>query len=285
VATTTIYANVDNIEPYDQLFLWNESQSDSPVVTHTFPVTFNTAIPSWLRMHFFPAATAFNGDTDRSTQSYGSCGATLISPSYVLMATHCKPTRVWYKQANGTEITRDITTSTDIENDLSVGKLDTPVTTIDPAYVLLDSSVAAGRKAILTETNRMFVVYDVRSDHSNSEDFPQMERVEPVDIPAVALESGDSGHPFVIYFNQLPALVTGGLFGTGAGPFNGQYLYTAQGPNPSHYITEINAYLALGGEELSLLDVRFVQAGGVAQSPFFSPANAPISLLTAMGIV
>jgi len=282
VATTTIYANVDNLEPYDQLFLWNESQSDSPLVTHTYPVTFNTAIPSWLRMHFFPAATAFNGDTDRSTQSYGSCGATLISPSYVLMATHCKPTRVWYKQANGTEITRDITTSTDIENDLSVGKLDTPVTTIDPAYVLLDSSVAAGRKAILTETNRMFVVYDVRSDHSNSEDFPQMERVEPVDIPAVALESGDSGHPFVIYFNQLPALVTGGLFGTGAGPFNGQYLYTAQGPNPSHYITEINAYLALGGEELSLLDVRFVQAGGPAFSPAFSPANVSIQLLSAL---
>ena len=172
MATTTIYANADDLEPYDQLFLWNESQSDSPLVTHTYPVTFNTAIPSWLRMHFFPAATAFNGDTDRSTQSYGSCGATLISPSYVLMATHCKPTRVWYKQANGTEITRDITTSTDIENDLSVGKLDTPVTTIDPVYVLLDSSVAAGRKAILTETNRMFVVYDVRSDHSNSEDFP-----------------------------------------------------------------------------------------------------------------
>lgn len=278
--TIQLTASPSNLIQYDRLFLFNEAIDDASIETVPFPLTYNASVPDWLRMNFFCCASAFDGVTDRVTQSFPSCGGTLISPSYVFMANHCKPTRLWFKQADGTEVMRDRIAFVNIEGDLAVAKLSSPITTIDPAAILLDSSKAAGCNAIAAEADRSLVVYEAESSLNNTASGVTYYRYNAGDTPEVAFETYDSGHPFVIYFDQTPAVVMTGLFGAGSIGSGPGTDYTGSGPNASHYIDEINAILADESEELTLLDVTLVGPGG--RTPAFSPLSSPLNIPLAL---
>lgn len=242
------------------------------------PVAWNESSPVRdYRWDYFTVAVDGSDGVNPQVR-YSGRGATLISPSYAVCAHHARGSGLgfyWVPYAGGSEVKRTSTLTNgvdywliDINFDLGLIKLNSPITTIDPIPVLVDSSHAAGQPCVAIEMDRHLNRMVVSPTTSNTLGDVSINR--PGDAPADAIEGGDSGKPVVSFIDGEPVLIVSAM------EFGGSS--SASGPNPSRFIDEINAILAGSGEELTLWDVTASSNGGTAMSPQFSPAFSPSSV-------
>lgn len=253
----------DDFATEDGVDIFNETIGDLTGDLIPFPLTFNVALNARFRAPWFSVASEFSGVTGRETNAKAGCGATLISPTHVLMVQHCRPSAVYFKQADGTEIYRTIEWYDWINNDLSVGRLDAEVTTIDPVPVLVLGTAAVGKYGAMLEAGRFLSRVQVTG---NSEYF---------DATPSVVEVGDSGHPVFLCYGDQPILV-GIMSGVGTDDI---------GHSATANIDRINAVLAVQGESLTLVSPQLGAVRGPSHRTSLSPVNTPINLpLTLMGV-
>jgi hypothetical protein len=223
----------DDFATEDGVDVFNETIGDLTGDLIPFPLTFNVALNARFRAPWFSVASEFGGVVGRTTDAKAGCGATLISPTHVLMVHHCRPSGVYFKQADGTEVYRTIEFYDWVNSDLSVGRLDSPITTIDPVAILDVATPLHRKYAAMLEAGRF------------------LSRVQVTEVdnffdatPSVA-EVGDSGHPVFACYGDRPILV-GLMSGVGTADV---------GHSATYNIDRINAVLALEGESLTLVHI------------------------------
>lgn len=227
--TVSVPASFANLAPLDGLFLFNETTSDTAGQPVPASLTWNPAVP----YDFSAFAVAADvGGIPRCVDS----GGTIVSPTCALSAFHAGGTKFYWRQSNGTEINRTLTATDKLgDTDICICRWTTPITTITPMPILLNPERAAGRQALAVEADRHLNLVTLASDLSVSNPF-----CEWTPTSADLLETGDSGKPVVVGVNGALAMACSGV----GGPLGG--------PNPSHFISEINAILAADGEALTL---------------------------------
>lgn len=245
-AATYVEADWDDFATEDGAELFDETVGDSPNDLVPFPLTFNAGLAAKYRAPWFCVASEFLGVVGRATDAKAGCGATLISPTHVLMVHHCRPSAVYFKQANGTEIYREIEWYDWINTDLSVGRLNAEVTTIDPVPVLDVASHAVGKYAVLLECNRTLSRVQVTANS------------DLISVTPSVIESGDSGHPIFAMLGDQAVLLA---IVTGAGTSEVGHTIAAN-------IDRINAVLDVQGESLTL--IHATQESGGLNSAFSS---------------
>jgi hypothetical protein len=172
------------------------------------------------------------------------------------------------------EISRTSTMTQDVDywnlgNDLGLIKLNSPILTINPIPVLTDCSKAASKPCVAIEMDRHLNRMIVESVAANASLSLSVARTAGSDN----IEGGDSGKPVVCIVAGLPVLIIAAL-GTGG-------VNSGTGSNASHYINEINAILAAGGEELTLWNMGHENPTPPAFSPNINVAFPPSSALLA----
>lgn len=227
--TVSVPALFDNLAPYDGLFLFNETTSDVAGQPVPASLTWNPAIP----YDFSAFAVAADvGGVPRVVDS----GGTIVSPTCALSAFHAGGTKFYWRQSNGTEINRTLTATDKLgDTDICVCRWVTPITTITPMPVLLNPQRIAGRQALAVEADRHLNLVSLASDLNAANQFCVWTLTS-----GDAIETGDSGKPVVVAINGALAMACSGISGN------------LGGPNPSHYIADINAILAADGEALTV---------------------------------
>lgn len=235
----------DDFSAADTLAVFNEPIGDGASDLVPFPLTFNSSLNSKYRAPFFCVASEFNGTVSRTTAAYSACGATLISPQHVLMAGHCQPTGLYFKQTDGTEVYRTIAASTTVAADVVVARLSSAISTITPVGVLANGSAVVGKYGGMLEAGRF--ISRVR--------FTKVEQFWSV--TASVAESGDSGHPVFVVNGSTPLMI-GMVNGVGA---------TDVGVSIHYLIDAINAVLDDYSESLT----QYMAPAAQSLSPLFSP--------------
>lgn len=151
--------------------------------------------------------------------------ATLIAPSYVVMAAHhIRPSNVpvMFHDKNGKAYERYITAVRSLAvGDVAVGKLNLPLPPEIKRYRFARAGEATvGRPAIITDQTMTLSVHRIESINGGVIRFSYFTDLNP--IYQRNLIVGDSGNPTFIYSNgDLALLETHTTGGPGAGPFYG----------------------------------------------------------------
>lgn len=151
--------------------------------------------------------------------------ATLIAPSYVVMAAHyIRPSNVpvMFHDKNGKAYERYITAVRSLTvGDVAVGKLNLPLPPEIKRYRFARASEATvGRPAIITDQTMVLSVHRIENINGGVISFSYFLDLNP--IYQRNLIVGDSGNPTFIYSNgDLALLETHTTGGPGAGPFYG----------------------------------------------------------------
>ena len=188
-------------------------------------------------------------------------GATLCTPLHCFVANHSLPAdgavagtgTVFFLQEDGTEISREVVSSTNIAGDLSIATLDSPITTITPIAVAADSSQLAGCSCAFVEVDRHLNVCTLSSSLTNA-----TLNTNAYMIGADEAESGDSAKLCLAVFGDTPIAVMSAITSSSTGP------NIIQGPNPSYHQAAIATFLSGSGYSLSLVDL--VHAGYTTQA-------------------
>lgn len=240
----------DTFAAADGLDVFDETIGDGASDLVPYPLTFNTSLAERYRAPWFCVASEFSGTVSRTTAAYSACGATLLSPLHVLMAGHCSPTGLYFKDVNGTEHYRTIAASTTVASDVVLARLSSAITTISPVGVLANGSAVVGKYGGVLEAGRFIT----RVLFTEVEEFWS--------VTASVVETGDSGHP-VFAINGTTPLFIGMVNGVGA---------TDVGQSIHWIIDDINAVLAGYSESLTVYSLPASQS----ISPSFSPMRRTI---------
>lgn len=264
----TLRGNFTDLTSWDGQFIFNEGpQIDDDPSDHSAmpsPLTWTTGFaPYW---SFFSCACDNWPGGPPLTERSNYNGASLITPIHCVVANHSPPQSdadgngtVFFLQADGTEISREIVNRQNIEGDLTVITLDSAITTIDPVAIAIDSSQFGNCQVAVLEKDRHINAMRVArggSDEHFSAELPQGQPLSNDRSLALAwrpnsddaLEGGDSGKPIVAVFAGTPILLCA-LFNAATANSVEQYGY---GPNLSHYISELSTLVEADGEELTL---------------------------------
>ncbi len=266
------------LEALDGEFLFNETISDTTAEEVDDPLTFNTGSPANdYDFSCFTVAVTTPGLT-RSNYS----GGTLISPTYMVVATHSPGNGdgFYFKRKDtGVEEFRTRVDAVTIDGDLAIIKLNAPITTIQPAVVLADISNISGKLALGMEPNRHLRLCVLGWGASTGGATPIDNTYEEIYSGRNTVLNGDppnnneSGKPVFVPVAGRMALavtaITGGIDAT-----DWKFLF---GPNISHYITEINAYLAGSSESLTVVEFAPIRDGGGVQASVSSSIQSQIA--------
>lgn len=247
--TVRVPATFNSLTAYDAVSLFNESISDTPGEAVPASLTWKGTFPYSLAAF---SAAADVGGNPRIVDS----GCTILSPHYGVGAFHIAGTKFYWLQDNGTEINRTVESSTRIgATDVVIYRWDTPITTIDPLPVLLHCGLIGGRQCLALEADRHLNLRRMNNASSSSPANVCLDTDTQLTCYRTAaqddIESGDSGKPAIIVVNGLPALtITAFSSATTVSTFD-----YGIGPNPTFYISAINAILAGDAEALTVLDL------------------------------
>lgn len=172
---------------------------------------------------------------DWSWMATSAGGGSLIAPSFAVTALHVGVTSLTFITPSNQEEARTVAESWDIHRDLRLVRLNAPITTIEPIAIFADSRVLVGQEVLAIEDDHHLNVMIVSDNHSNAIGTLLTPTSEDI------IEGGDSGHPAVAVLGVRPILAMTAFFSH------------LGGPNPSTYIAEFAAILALYGEQLSLV--------------------------------
>lgn len=240
----------------DGQFLWTNHTTAAPPHTTIAPnpLTINTSIPVINRLHWSSTCCAFDNTTTRANAVF-SCGASLISPSYVVMANHCKPTRIWFQQEDGTEIYRDRVSFTQVYGDLAIAKLNAPIHTITPMVVADNPGVfGAQRMGYIPEIGGRITTMLTQYAPALSNNTFYLNRLFYTSNTGIPIQTGNSGHPFVICVAGQPfclGLIHEGQTTVGT-PYSTQITTIS---NIAKYLSNINTILAADNERVNTATV------------------------------
>lgn len=150
--------------------------------------------------------------------------ATLISPSYVVMAGHfsrpVKSAAVFHDRA-GQPVERFIVAARSVGNDVAVGKLNMPVPSDIKFYRFADASDAKpGTPVIILDQTRTASIHEINSVNGPFISFNYSPKIDPAYRRNLIV--GDSGHPtFLLKNGEMLLLETHTYGGPGSGPFYG----------------------------------------------------------------
>ncbi len=152
--------------------------------------------------------------------------ATLIAPSYVVMAAHYKRgmgSPVMFHDRNGKPYERYITSYRELNavGDIAIGKLNLPVPSDIKAYRFANAADAAPGTAVITTDQTLTAsIHEIAAVMGPRIAFKYSQQIPP--IYRRNLVSGDSGHPtFILKNGDLRLLETHTTGGPGTGPFYG----------------------------------------------------------------
>ena len=168
----------------------------------------------------------WTSDFDLTGVSWNNAAAaTLIAPSYVLMAAHFirdPKIPIMFHDKKGNPSERYVTQVRSLPGyDVAVGKLNLPVPSEVKRYRFADASDAAiDRPVTVTDQTRTLSVHRIGAVSGAGIGFGFVPGLNP--IYQRNLVSGDSGHPsFIVKNGDLFLLETHTTGGPGAGPFYG----------------------------------------------------------------
>jgi hypothetical protein len=273
------FLTTEQLEALDQEQLFTDSISQSVQANMPSPLTFDTESPAYAYdFAFFTVAVKTSASFTRSNYS----GAVLISPSRALVASHTPGdggSYVWKRKDTGAEETR---TRVDAENvsfagtDLSVIKLNSPITTITPVAIMANVDHISGRYGFVIDVDRHLrlsatswgastagwtPITNARADACFGRDVADGD----------SITGNESGKPGVVIVDGRPVLVMTGVRGSATA---GDWRWLV-GQNASHYLEELQEILDEDGlgEELTL--VEFLDPPEPLTPPSSAPPESP----------
>lgn len=226
VGSPALTSQYDNLLPYSGKYLFEQHD----LTTNPNPIFKTTSSPiADVDFNCFALGELRFGSL---THSYAP---TLISPNYAMHAYHVSGNGTYYWQdANGNEITRTCSlelnkTCWNPYGDLLIVKLNTPVTGIQPARFIFDAAEFAGRQALWANNSWKLNIVNIVSYFSNAQAATTW--TQSVDT---------SSKPIFGLVNRIPVVLA--------------LAHTANsGPSPYNNLSGIQAILASGGDNLSIV--------------------------------
>ncbi len=258
---STVSGTYTNMAFINGLFLWTNYTNPTPTgnTPAPYPLIVNPVVNAGVvpgfagdyRILQSSICSSFSSGTSRANATF-SCGATLISPSYVVSANHCHPVKMWFQQPDMTEIVRYATSAVNINADLTLMKLNAPIYSIRPATIPSNPSIFG--------THRLGFILENggRYTHMRTEFTPTTGINElylycqvPNSNTGALIQPGNSAHPYIITVNTVP-LCLGLVYQAGSVDLgNGYTKVTSYITNLVKYTGEMNAILAADGESVT----------------------------------
>lgn len=279
----TLTGQFPNLSALDGLFLINNPPSDSAGAGGGEVIPDDPAVwASGPQRNYDWSPFSIAGDGVGQTRFTGR-GCTKLSDHWGVVAYHAKGIGAWWLDpAGGVEYQRTWDSDVNIDQDLGLVRWATALPQIPNAVVLADSSQVAARPVVAIEMDRHLNATRTVSALANSNDTVNVQITGPTGTVDF-IEGGDSGKPICFPFAGR-LVVLAAIFNASSGGAGGQDVANADGPNLAHYITEINAQLAVDGEALTLATLEltdsFTGASFSASRPAaFSPTQYNPALL------
>lgn len=251
-AATLIAADLTPLAPFGGLFVVNETISDSAPNAVPNPVTWNTQSPlNTVDFSFFTVAASTT--LERSNGS----GCVKISPHCGLIAEHAPGNRYYFMKADGTEIVVDRAQKIDIDinADLSLAVFSSPISDADipPIALLTQASYDSliGRQCLAFEADRHLNLHVLNAPDPITPYWTIIRRDDQDDL----IEGGDSGKPVIVLNGHRPLLLMSAFYGESqSSPPPKSY---GIGPNPSHFLSQIQAEVEAFGDTVTLVELAY----------------------------
>ena len=245
-SATTLAESFDDLGEYDGKFIINESLSDSVVEVVPDPTTWKDEEPQNTKYYgWFSVAV----DTSGVVRGSGS-GCTKLSENWGVVAKHVPGTGDGYyfldddetEHAVGYDSFVQIGDSTNPGCDMWLIHFDSPILDSDVPPIALPTAAMynalAGRQALSIEMDRHMSLRLLSENTDEDSD------TSWTNVNSDILEPGDSGKPVFLYVEGTPVLVATA------------HHTSVSGPNPAHWLREIQDVLASTGDSLTLVSLQ-----------------------------